>query len=271
MRLKISHTTRYGFDAPVPYGLQQLRKTPKSTRAQRVVYWSTTVDGGRKELTFEDFNRNTVELVSFDAGTRSVIIRSEGEVEMTDTAGIVGPHEGFTPLWLFERSTPLTALGPGGRQILKEVTGDTELDRLHCLSALIHDAIAYQTGQSETHWTAEDAIAAGKGVCQDHSHVFVTCARAMGHPARYVSGYLMMNDRVSQDATHAWAEAYVDPLGWVGFDVSNGISPDTRYVRIATGLDYSEAAPVRGHRYGAAAETLSVSVEVAQQHAQQQE
>ena len=87
----------------------------------------------------------------------------------------------------------------------------------------------------------------------------------MGMPARYVSGYLMMDDRVAQDATHAWAEAHVDGLGWVGFDVSNGISPDRRYVRVATGLDYTEAAPVRGRRMGPGGETLSVAVEVAQQ------
>ena len=63
-------------------------------------------------------------------------------------------------------------------------------------------------------------------------------ARALEVPARYVSGYLMMDDRVDQEATHAWAEAFVEGLGWVGFDISNGISPDPRYVRVATGRDY---------------------------------
>ncbi len=81
----------------------------------------------------------------------------------------------------------------------------------------------------------------------------------------YVSGYLMLDDRIAQEAMHAWAEAYVDGLGWVGFDVSNGISPDTRYVRVATGLDYAEAAPVTGTRFGGTGENLTVSIEVAQQ------
>src|SRR3546814_19453731 len=76
--------------------------------------------------------------------------------------------------------------------------------------------------------------------------------RHLGHPARYVSGYLMMNDRTRQDATHAWAEAHFDHIGWIGFDISNGHSPDQRYIRVATGLDYRDAAPVRGMRYGAA-------------------
>ena len=125
--------------------------------------------------------------------------------------------------------------------------------------------MAYEVGTSQSETRAEDAIAEGKGVCQDHAHIFIAAAREMGFPARYVSGYLMMDDRIEQDATHAWAEAHVDGLGWVGFDVSNQICPDTRYVRVATGLDYQGAAPVTGTRYGGAGETLSVAIEVAQQ------
>ena len=75
----------------------------------------------------------------------------------------------------------------------------------------------------------------------------------------------MMNDRTEQEATHAWAEAHVDGLGWVGFDVSNSISPDERYVRVATGLDYREAAPVSGLLVGAGVESLAVTLQVQQQ------
>lgn len=265
MRLTITHTTHYEFDAPVPYGLQQLRKTPKSTRGQNVLEWRTTVEGGRKELRFEDFHRNTVELVSIEPGATVVTIKSEGEVEITDTHGITGEHAGFAPLWLFERSTGLTTPGEKCRQLILGLAEGDGIEQLHELSARIRDHVAYEVGKSETHWGAEDVLEAGHGVCQDHAHVFLTCARLMGVPARYVSGYLMMNDRVAQDATHAWAEAHIDDIGWVGFDISNGISPDTRYVRVATGLDYSEAAPVSGTRFGGAGEVLTVAVEVAQQ------
>lgn len=265
MRLKITHTTRYEFDTGVRYGLWQLRKWPKSFRAQSVLTWQTSIEGGRKELQFEDFNRNTVELMSVEPGSRSVSIRSEGEVAMTDTHGVVGPHEGCAPLWLFRRGTEMTKSGPGTRDLVRRVEGDGLLDRLHALSEVIREAVTYETGRSESDWSAEDVVSAGYGVCQDHTHVFLTCARLMGVPARYVSGYLMMNDRISQEAMHAWAEAYVDGLGWVGFDISNAISPDTRYVRVATGLDYAEAAPVSGMRYGGEGESLTVAVEVAQQ------
>ena len=265
MKLKIRHTTRYDFDAPVPFGLQQLRKTPKSFRNQKVESWTTTVEGGRKELSFEDYHRNTVELISFDPGTSHISLTSEGVVDLKDNAGVVGPHEGSAPLWLFQRETDQTKAGKGARDMVRALPEGEDLERLHALSGAIRDQVSYKVGASAPDWSAEDALAAGVGVCQDHAHIFLTCARHMGLPARYVSGYLMMDDRVEEDATHAWAEAHVQGLGWVGFDVSNGISPDGRYVRVATGLDYAQAAPVRGSRFGAAGEQLSVQLEVAQQ------
>lgn len=270
IRLRIRHTTTYDYDQPVPYALQQVRLTPKSHASQKVLHWSTTVTGGRKEVSFEDSHRNWVDLISFTPGTRSITVTSAGEVEMRDTQGVVGAQGGFMPLWMFLRPTPLTRAGTGTRKLVTGVQaatgpGDTVLARMHALMAAISAQVTYETGASNVSYSAEDTLAAGHGVCQDMAHVFVTAARAMNVPARYVSGYLMMNDRIVQDATHAWAEAHVSDIGWVGFDPSNGISPDTRYVRMATGLDYAEAAPVAGTRFGGAAERLSVSVEVAQQ------
>lgn len=265
MHLKISHTTRYSFDQPASYGLQQLRKTPKSSHQQRVTSWRTTVNGGKKELSFEDHHNNVVELISFEPGTTELIIKSEGHVSMEETHGVLGRHIGPSPLWLYQRPTPLTRIGAGVRNLIRDLSGETGLDQLHGLLAAVKASVDYEVGASHADWTAEEAIEAGKGVCQDHAHVFLACAREMGFPARYVSGYLMLNDRVEQDAMHAWAEAHVDGLGWVGFDPSNGISPDTRYVRVATGLDYSDAAPVTGTQIGGTGEVLSVEIAVAQQ------
>lgn len=265
MILKIAHTTRYRFDGPLSYGLQQVRKTPKSYRAQAVLTWQTNLVGGTKELQFEDNHRNVVDLISLQPDIEELIIRSEGEVEMTETHGVVGRHAGPSPLWLYAQATPMTKPGKGARSLVGELPDGDPIDQLHALSALIRDTINYEIGVSHSNWTSEDAIAAGKGVCQDHTHIFIACARLLDIPARYVSGFLMMNDRADQEATHAWAEAHVDGVGWIGFDVSNGISPDTRYVRVATGLDYGDAAPVTGLRIGGATESLSVSVKVAQQ------
>lgn len=265
MRLKISHTTRYTFDEPVVFALQQVRKTPTSTQYQWVRSWTTWINGGTKELSYTDHHENVVELVSLGRGAQELEIVSEGEVEVQDAAGVVGRHTGPAPLWLFQNATPMTEAKTGVRAVVREVRGESDLDRLHALSAVIRDQVAYEIGVSHPDWTAETALAEGRGVCQDHTHIFLAAAREMGFPARYVSGYLMLDDRVMQDASHAWAEAYVEGLGWVGFDISNGISPDTRYVRVATGLDYAGAAPISGTRMGGGAESLTVEIEVAQQ------
>jgi len=265
MKLHIKHETRYDFDAPVPFGLQQLRKTPKSFRNQHIVNWRTEVVGGNKELSFEDYHRNTVELISFEANTTRVSLVSEGVVEVEDTHGILGRHEGSVPLWLFRRATRQTKAGKGVAEVLRALPEGDQLAQMHALTEEIRTRVPYEIGSSHPGWTAEDALEAGAGVCQDHAHIFITCARQIGLPARYVSGYLMMNETVLQDATHAWAEVHLDDLGWVGFDVSNGISPDARYVRVATGLDYAQAAPVIGSRIGSADERLTVELQVAQQ------
>lgn len=265
MRLKISHTTRYQFDAPVSHGMQQLRQTPKTGHQQWVLNWSTTVTGGKKELSFEDHHHNVVELVSFEPGATELVVTCEGEVDLSDNNGVVGRHPGPTPLWLYTRATPATTAGAGVKTLMAGLEGDTPLEQLHALMGRIHKGLRYEIGASEPDWSAEDALSHGAGVCQDHTHVFLAAARAQGLPARYVSGYLLLEGRTDQDAMHAWAEAHVEGLGWVGFDAANGISPDARYVRVATGLDYRDAAPVTGTRIGGASEALDVQIQVAQQ------
>ncbi|NKX43940.1 transglutaminase family protein [Roseicyclus persicicus] len=267
MRLKILHTTTYHFDRPVPYGLQQLRLIPKSRAGQTVASWAMAIDGGTAETEFTDHHQNRVSLISFDPQATAIVVQCEGEVETADLNGVTGRHGGFAPLWYFQRSTELTRAGARVRALTKglkeEEAGD--IPRLHALSARILAAVPYEIGLTQATTSAEEALEHGGGVCQDHAHIFIAAARAMGYPARYVSGYLMMEDRVHQDASHAWAEVHVEPLGWVGFDVSNGISPDARYVRVATGLDYREAAPVSGLRFGHGGEAMSIDIQVQQQ------
>lgn len=266
MRLSIKHETTYTYEAPVSYALQQIRLTPKDRAGQRIINWTTTIEGGTKQATYEDQHNNHVDLVLFDSGRTTIIVRSEGEVETTDNNGVVGAHGGFTPLWYFMRSTPLTKPGPNIRQLIRGVDKDAnDINRLHGLSALIRDEVDYKTGSTDAKTTAEEALINKSGVCQDHAHIFIAAARQLGYPARYVSGYLMMNDRVEQEATHAWAEAHIDGIGWVGFDISNRISPDGRYVRVATGLDYNEAMPIYGLRFGKAnTEKMLVTLQVQQ-------
>jgi transglutaminase-like putative cysteine protease len=124
-------------------------------------------------------------------------------------------------------------------------------------------------GVTDAHTGAAEALADGKGVCQDHAHIFISAVRTLGIPARYVTGYLVLDAPSASEAHHAWAEAWVEGLGWVGFDVANRICPTERYVRLAAGLDAGYAAPIIGSRRGGSTEKLDVSVEVQQQSAQQ--
>lgn len=267
MLLKIAHTTTYQFETPAHYGLQQLRLTPKSRIGQNVVNWAMEVTGGKVETEFTDQHANTVSLISFTPGADAITIRCAGEIATEDQSGVVGKQKGCVPLWLFQRSTELTRATTNVRKLTKGLRDahDNEIAMLHDLSGRILAAVPYQIGPTHAATSADAAIVEGRGVCQDHAHIFIAAARAMDFPARYVSGYLKMDDREHQDATHAWAEAHIDGIGWVGFDISNSISPDDRYVRVATGLDYREAAPISGIRFGTGRETLQVDVAVQQQ------
>lgn len=268
MKLSIRHTTRYAFSQPVTHALQRLRLTPKATQGQEILEWQMGYENAHPELQYDDEHFNTVTLVAVEPDAREVAVTCTGIVETRDNAGVIGQHSGHLPLWSFLCQTPLTKAGPAVRALIRELppppADEARLDYLHALSALIRERVEYETGTSDAGTSAEEAAGEGKGVCQDHAHIFLSAARAVNIPARYVSGYLMMDDRIDQDASHAWVEAYTDDLGWVGFDVSNQISPDERYVRLATGLDYAEAAPTSGLVYGGGSESMIVSIQVQQ-------
>lgn len=268
MRLQIRHVTSFTYETPATYALQRIRLTPRSSDAQEVAEWETTVDGATKEVEFVDQHMNLVELISFESGASMVRIESAGTVETADSTGVATTRVGSAPLWLYLRETALTKPGDRLHDLVSVSCPDrttVDIAALHALSAAVAEAVTYGSGATTIKSKVEDVLEAGIGVCQDHAHVFIAAVRSLGIPARYVSGYLMMDDRIDQEATHAWAEVWIDDLGWVGFDVSNGISPDQRYVRLAAGLDYREAAPTSGLLLGASPEQLDVSVQVQQQ------
>ena len=271
MRLSIRHTTRYRFSQPVSHGVQRLRLTPKTTQGQKITKWTMEYEGATEQLSYDDQNFNHVTLLAVEEGAREVFVACTGEVETEDNAGVIGHHAGHLPLWSFLSQTELTQPGPRIRELITQVERSDEgmVQTLHNLSDVIRDQVAYETGTTQVDTTAEEAAVSGQGVCQDHAHIFISAARMLEIPARYVSGYLMMDDRIDQEATHAWAEAFVQGLGWVGFDISNGISPDPRYVRVATGRDYRDSAPITGISFGAQTQDLTVALAVEQHQPQQ--
>ena len=267
-RLTVRHVTTYSYDVPVHYALQRLRLTPKDGPGQKVLEWSTKVTGGVVQCGFDDQFQNRTELVKVDTGATTVEFLCEGVIEVEDLAGASGKHRGYAPLWLYEQQTTTTKPGPAIRGLISDMQKQRkemdDIPLLHALSAEILKTVSYSIGATDSAFTAEDAMSEGKGVCQDHAHIMISVARALGFPARYVSGYLLMDDRVDQDATHAWCEIHVNGLGWVGFDVSNGISPDSRYITVAIGRDYRDAAPILGIRQGEGEERLDVALQVQQ-------
>ncbi len=265
MLLKISHTSTYQYDTPVPYALQRLHLVPQSNNAQKVHDWQVTCVGAHREVTYKDGFNNVTELIRNERGALEISITASGNVTTNDNAGVFGSDNVSTPLWMYSRQTKLTSPGEQIKALAKTISVvPDELARLHELMAQIGGKMAFVPGQTNVETPAEDALIAGHGVCQDHAQVFITTARLCGLPARYVSGYLMIPDVENQAASHAWAEAHVQGLGWVGFDPANQICPNEKYVRVAVGLDYRDAAPISGIRHGAGVETLEVEVKVEQ-------
>src|SRR5262249_8155696 len=155
---------------------------------------------------------------------------------------------------LFLRETLLTecddAIAAVARRIGAEAGGDT-LSVLHALLTRLYGEMTFDSNPTGVATTAREAFALKRGVCQDYPHIFISAARCLGIPARYVSGYFCRSDGITeQDAGHAWAEALVPNLGWVAFDPANGISGTDQHLRVAVGLDYVNAAPIRGAQTG---------------------
>jgi transglutaminase-like putative cysteine protease len=198
----------------------------------------------------------------------------EGEVETRDTNGVVlGAVERFPPS-LYLRATALTEPDEAIAGLAASVRADAgadDLNLLHQLLERLHRDVQFDTDPTHAATTAAEAYALKRGVCQDLTHIFLAAARSAGVPARYVSGYFRRNDGVTdQDAGHAWAEAFVPRLGWVAFDPANGICTTDAHIRVAIGLDYLGAAPVRGTRYGGMDENLSVLIRIVQAAGQTQ-
>ena len=270
MLLQIEHSTEYRYDDAPTYGVMRLRVFPRSLGPQRVLDWQIGLEGAERQIGYRDHLGNEVWLISALAGAEVVRVTARGRVETRDTHGVFGVHRSMAPLWLFTRPTPLTQPGSRIAALAGQVSaprggGDDALGTAHRIMNAVADSVVYELAGTHPSSTAEDAMARGTGVCQDHAHVMVSVARAIGLPARYVSGYLRMDARDDQTATHAWAELHLPGLGWVGFDASNRICPDDRYVRLASGRDYTDAAPVGGVRFGTADERMHVALHVAEQ------
>lgn len=263
MRILVDHRTTYSYSLPASQVVQALRLTPRDHDAQYVRHWrvDTDVNGSVREGVDAFGNRLT--MFYADAPLTSLTVTVTGEADVTDTSGVYRGFEALPPL-VFLRATGLTRPDEAIADLARGCQAADALTTLHALNVAVHEHMEFDTAETDVATPAAEAFAGKSGVCQDFAHIFVAAARAIDIPARYVSGHLARDSASAQDAAHAWAEALVPDLGWVAFDPANGICTTDAYLRVAIGLDYLDAAPVRGARRGGGTETMHVHVHAAE-------
>jgi transglutaminase-like putative cysteine protease len=261
MRIRVDYRTVYDYAAPASDVLQLLRVQPGRHDGQHVVHWRLDTDTDGHLRKSEDAFGNVTHMFYPDGAVRRLALHVTGEVDTEDRAGLVtGAHEPL-PVGVFLRSTPLSAPDTAIQALARSCDAGDALATGHALTAALYEQMRFDADVTHSFSDASHAWAIRAGVCQDYAHIFVAAARALGIPARYVSGHLVRGDGlITQPAAHAWAEALVPALGWVAFDPTNGVCATEAYLRVAVGLDYLDAAPIRGARRGGGEERMHVTV-----------
>ena len=264
MRLHVQHTTTYAFDTPMRGVTQSLRLWPSLFEGQIVIDWSVDVPDAVRGAAFRTGSGDWIETSTVPGPVSQVSVAVQGTVETADLHGVLRGHRERVPPEAYLRTTRFTRPDTALRELAVAATdtGTSPLDKAHSLANAIRDAIAYRPGETHSQTTASEALANGAGVCQDHAHALIAAALTVDIPARYAVGYLHAEGGIAE-ASHGWAELWVEDLGWVGFDPANGVCPDENYIRIGSGLDAIDSAPIRGVSQGAGNEHLSVDVVVA--------
>ncbi len=282
MYYSIRHVTRFRYSSPVRESVMELRMQPRSEGPQSLRSFQIATNPRAQLYAYTDYLGNAVYHFNVLREHEELRIEAQAVVEI---AQIPPLPEAADPLeWgrynsynlsddkfdLLEPST-FAQITPALREFiaahqLEKPTSDP-LTSLRHLSRTIRDAFEYAPGATDAHSPIDVALKERRGVCQDFAHIMIAIARSWGIPARYVSGYLhhrpLARDRSSQDATHAWVEAYLPSLGWVGIDPTNDIVVSGRHIRAAVGRDYADVPPTRGTYKGGAESELAIAVSVA--------
>jgi transglutaminase-like putative cysteine protease len=266
MYLTIRHDTSYRYEATVHYSIQQLRLTPASGASQVVRRWNIEAPG-KLDATFDAYG-NVLHTLVLNKPHSEIRLRVSGEIDTFPLVdGRLPDGPGPVPLEHFTCSTPLTDPDAAVCELARSVPSLASPASLIALSERIIERVEFQSGVTEVTSTAAEALALGKGVCQDHAHLMLACCRARGVPARYVSGYIEPGD-VPHGASHAWVDVWLEGQGWTSVDVTHASFASEIYCRLAVARDYEAAAPVRGRRIGGREEKLNVSVTVSAQTSQ---
>jgi transglutaminase-like putative cysteine protease len=262
VRLRVVHTTRLRYDAPVREAFTELRLRPLDAGGQRCLSFELETRPKAEVFHYRDRHGNDVRHFGSLAAHDELLVAATSEVLTPD--GFGDAEAALAPLDRHDYLSP-TAYAPDVEAIrafaARHVVPDRPFDTALALMAAIHAGLRYAPGSTDVHTTAAEALARGEGVCQDFAHLMLAACRTQDIPGRYVSGYLHTIGN-GGSASHAWVDVFIDGVGWVSLDPTHNGPQTARYVRVAVGRDYAEVPPTRGVYKGDAAETLEVEVRV---------
>ena len=281
MFYRIRHLTQFRYDSPVSESLMELRMHPRTEGRQRCLSFDLAVDPRAQIFTYRDYLGNSIH--HFDVPRRHLQLRivTESLIEVQEQPAL--PLNLEPSAWA--ELDEIAAAGDYGEMLMPSqfalptdallgLAGDLSMERradplslLRELNAAMHDWFDYVPKATHVDSPIDHAIENRQGVCQDFAHIMIALGRHVKIPCRYVSGYLCprpdKHDRSVEGATHAWVEALLPGLGWVGFDPTNDLVTDDRHIRTAVGRDYADVPPTRGIFKGKARSELTVMVHVA--------
>jgi len=261
MRLKIEHTTTFTYDQPISEAYTEMRLKPLDADGQRCLAFGLITDPHDIVLPYSDHFGNDVRHFDVIQPHQRLMVSAVSEV-MTPNS-YQADSSALSPLDEFNYLSP-TDYAPHTQELInfsntyKDQSG--ELATAMALMKALHSTIIYEKGATDVKTTAEKALALGRGVCQDFSHIMLAACRIQSIPARYVSGYLHNNGHTA--ASHAWVDVLVPERGWVSLDPTHNQEQTEQYVRVAVGRDYADVPPTRGIFKGNAKEHMDVDVVV---------
>ena len=268
MRYTVRHVTRFTYETPITESVMEARMQPRSDGLQRCLRFALTAAPAARVMMYQDHDGNVVHHFDIPARHSRLTLTAEAVVESVTPKPL--PHRlgpgAWTQLdavtasgecWEYLAPSTFTRATPRLDALVRELRlerGNDPLVLLRRLMGEIYSRFEYSPLSTRVDSPIDEALTTRRGVCQDFAHIFIALARPLGIPARYVSGYLFRDaarGQASEDATHAWAEAFLPELGWIGFDPANNLVAADAHIRVAIGRDYGDVPPTRGVYKGA--------------------
>ena len=255
--LEVTHRTLLTYSAPVSETVMELRLRPRDGDGQRVLSFDLAVSPRSPIRSFVDAFGNTVHYFNHVPAHERVEVQATSLVATSGNGAVPGLD--FAEDFLNFRSPVLDVAGV--RHLADRVRDGASTGTLDALAELINKRFTYRPEITTVYTAVDEVLRLRQGVCQDFAHLFIACARSLGIPARYVSGYIHSGrGHVGSGESHAWAEAWVPGVGWVGYDPTNPIRAGERHVKVAVGRDYHDVPPSKGTFVGSAQESLKIKV-----------